>query len=137
MLGVSLKPVGQKEVNRAFKKLGAKVGKKPIRKGARAGAKVLAKELKNRTPVGRTRDLRKQVKVRAAPRKRDRILVLAVVTGDGAGAAEFGRGPGGWHKSDLREEPFVRPTFEAAKEKANRVAAETVASETNKEIKNL
>ncbi len=87
--------------------------------------------------MGQTRDLRKQVKVRSAPRKRDRILVLATVTGDGAGAAEFGRGPGGWHKRDLREDPFVRPTFEATKQKANRVAAETIASETNKELKKL
>lgn len=125
----------EREVKRALKKLGPKIGKKPIRKGARAGAQVMAAELKKRTPKGRTGNLKRQVKVRAGKRKRDRILLLAI-TGDGGDGyysrmVNYGRKAGGWHKGRVKGQLYQEAAYKASKDDANRVAAETIAKETN------
>lgn len=138
---------GQRAISRAMKRLGPKLAKKPIRKGARAGAKVLAAEVRRRAPK-RTGNLRKQVKVRAGKRSRNRIEVLASTgdprsanlnSGDGfyGGMVNYGRGPGGWHRGRIDGSHFIEESFDDKKEKAEQVAAETIADETNKELKKL
>ena len=142
-LAPTFKVTGEKAIKRSFRKLGPKVGKKPIRKGARAGAKVMAAAVKSRAPVGRTRRLKKQVKVRAQKVKRGDILIAATTGGkslnEGDGFygqfSEYGRRAGGWHKKRLAAKPFIVPAFEASKDKANRVAVETIVIETNKELR--
>lgn len=139
-LAFQFKINGQKAINRSLKKLGPKVGKKPIRKGARAGAKVMRAEVLKRVPVGKTKRLRKQVKVRSLKVKRGDILIGATTGGkalnEGEGFygqfQEYGRRPGGWHRGRLNAKPFIVPAFEASKDKANRLAVETIADETNK-----
>lgn len=142
----TFKVSGQKAIKRSFRKLGPKVGKKPVRKGARAGAKVLAKEVKRRVPVGKTKRLKKQVRVRTLKAKRGNILIgattggkAALNTGDGfyGQFSEYGRRAGGWHRSKLRANPFIVPAFKAKKKKANRVAVNVIVSETNKEVRKL
>lgn len=148
MIKPTITVTGQHAISRAFRKLGPRIGKKPIRKGARAGAKIFAAEVKKNTPVGKTRTLVKQVKVRSIKAKRGDILVGAQTgnpkqsnlnSGKGfyGGFIEYGRGPGGWHDANLPEQPFIRPAFERKKQKANRVAVDVIVAETNKEIRKL
>ena len=140
---------GQKEVKRALKKLGPNLSKKPIRKGARAGAKVMAAALKKLTPKGKRKDsadggkrLKQQVKVRAWKRSRVRVGVSATL-GDPdnnkayLAAVNYERGPGGWHTGRVKGTGFVEQAFEQSKSKASRTAAETIAAETNKELRKL
>jgi HK97 gp10 family phage protein len=145
MLAPIFKVNGQKAISRALKELGPTIGKKPIRKGARAGAKVMAVEVTNRAPVGKTKQLRKQVKVRTLKVKRGNILIGATTGGkslnEGDGFygqfAEYGRRPGGWHKGSLKPRPFIVPAFESVKVRANQVAVDVITTETNKEIRKL
>lgn len=153
-MGLTFEITGQKAIDRAFKKLGPKIGKKPIRKGARAGAKVMAAAVKSRAPVGQKRSqrsvgkkpLRSQVKVRSLKVRRGNILIGATTgqsgkanlnSGDGfyGQFMEYGRRPGGWHKQRLAPKPFIRPAFEASKDKANATAVKVIVAETNAELK--
>lgn len=145
MLAPIFKVNGQQAIKRALTELGPTIGKKPIRKGARAGAKVMADRVKQKAPVGKTKRLRKQVKVRALKVKRGNILIGATTGGkslnEGEGFygqfGEYGRKPGGWHKGSLAANPFIGPAFEEVKAKANQVAVDVITTETNKEIRKL
>ena len=150
---MALKPTfqikGQKKVSRKLEKLGPTLAKKPIRKGLRAGAKIQAAAIKKLAPKGKRSEsadggkrLKQQVKVRAWKRSRKRIGVSATLgdaKSDGfyGAAVNYGRGPGGWHTGRVKGTGFVEQAFEESKSKANRTAAETIAAETNKELRKL
>ena len=94
--------------------------------------------------MGKTKRLKKQVKVRSIKKKRDDILAGAVLggkaalnTGDGfyGQFPDGGRKPGGWHRERLKANPFIRPAFKATRNKANATAVKVIAAETNKELK--
>lgn len=126
----------------AIKKLGNKVGKKPIRKGLRAGAKVFQMEMKRAAPV-RSGFLRKHIKVRSAKPKRDRLQVLATSgdpkkanlnSGDAwyGGAVEYGHAGGGWYRGKVDAKPYIRPSFDAKKQQAEKTAQDTIRAEVRK-----
>ncbi len=134
----------RKPIERAIKKLGPKIAKKAINKGARSSAKVFAKEIKKRVPVGKTKVLKSQVKVRAGKRSRNYVNISASTgIGETANAGkgfygsfiEMGRGPAGWHQGSVKPQPYLVPSYDAKKREAQKTFNATVNSEVNKILK--
>lgn len=79
---------GFKELQRAFKELEAVEARKAVRTALRDGAKVFAAEVKKDAPRG-SGTLAKDVKVRAAPRKKGFIGVQVVIGAAGRGGRNY------------------------------------------------
>ncbi len=109
---------GDKKLDRKLKKLGSpKLIKKVIKKGLRNGSKPIQKEAKRNAPVGKTGQLKKNVKLRAQKRSRKSIGVNVQV-GEGdfkgdqfyAAFIEYGT-------SKMPARPFMRPAWDKNKDK--------------------
>jgi HK97 gp10 family phage protein len=152
---------GVTEIQRAFDTLGRKLGRKVIRQEVRKGVKVLADEVKARAPVykpksgpaGRSRStgrftrsgrrdvdvgaLKRDVRVRARPKKKRGVIAFDVVTGKGtkktrgayyAGMVEYGT-------SKMRAQPFIRPAFDANKDRIARMVQAGIRAGIDREVK--
>lgn len=76
-LGVDISLIGDKELQKAFKKLHPKLQKKAFKKAARVAAKIVKESAKGKVPVAEG-DLKKSIKVKAMKRSRTQVGVRIV-----------------------------------------------------------
>lgn len=88
-MSASLQLQGVTEIQRALKQLEKKVASKITRQALRKGIKEVAKKVKADTPKGESGQLKKQVKVKAAKRSRNKIGVNVVTTSPDAFYGSF------------------------------------------------
>lgn len=74
---------GEQRVIAKLKTLPGKIEKKITRTALRKSAKLVQSKAKSLVPVGRTGQLKKQIKVRAMKRKRGRVGIMVRVWGGG------------------------------------------------------
>ena len=143
---VTIKVEGLKELQKALKELPLEIQKRPLRSAVSAGAKVIADEAINKAPVGETGNLIKSLyryrSRRQSPTGKETFLV-GVRKGKGIyGNTRLNRRLGRVGKkyqtqgeayywrfvefgtSKMPAQPFLRPAFESAKERAVQVMKE-------------
>lgn len=135
---------GVTEIKRAFDELGRKLGRKVITQEVRRGVKVLADDVRSRAPVyaGPRADVpkgavKKDIRVRARAKRKRGVIAIDVVTGKGttkkAGAywgpmVEYGT-------RKMRAQPFIRPAFDANKERIARMVQAGIRAGIEREVK--
>lgn len=105
---------GHKKIDKLFKQLTDKVQKKVVKKAMRKGMKPVLDEVKQNVPVD-TGATKKDIKIRAGKRSRDRIEVQVSSKNDNyiPKFLEYGT-------SKMQARPFYRPAFESKGEQAKK-----------------
>lgn len=135
---------GVTEIQRAFDTLGRKLGRKVIVQEVRKGVKVLAEDVRARAPkyAGPRKDVKKgalkeDVRVRARAKIKRGAIAMDVVVGKGTkkkkGAyygpmLEYGT-------KKMRARPFIRPAFDANKERIFRMVQAGIRAGIDREVK--
>ena len=108
---------GVKSIDRKLKKLEPKLGAKVIRQTLRKEAKKMQASVKSLAPVGETKQLKKNIKVKAMKRSRIRTGVFVQVkASDFEGF--FSPASVEWGTSKKPKNPFFRPAYDAGKDSA-------------------
>ncbi len=122
----AFKILGIDDVKKAFQKLPPKIAKQVVRKSLREGVKVLQKDLLKRVPVGKTKHLKKAVKVRARKRSRKVIAVnLLIGKGDFKGPTYYGAMVDMGTKKQEGQQ-FMEATYAAKGDQAMRLTRESI-----------
>lgn len=130
-------------IERAFRRLPARLAKKVIRQGLRAGAKVVQGEAKADAPVD-TGKTRKAIKVRSGKSRKKNVITMAVIIGQGdyqgetfyGSFQEFGWKTGKRGSKDRRQIPgkhFLKKALAAKSAAARETAAAVIDSGIQRE----
>lgn len=128
---------GDKELDKLLKDLAPAVAKKILRKALRPAMKPLHKEAKTKAPVLEG-DLKRSIKLRAAPRSRSHVGIDVVVS------KKDWKGDSNFHASfielgtkDITPEPFLRPAFDTKKNSAKNDVLNRLPQIIDDEVKKL
>ncbi len=138
----SIVVTGLKQIDSKLKTLEPKIQKKILRQAMRSGMKLVAQEALMRVPV-LTGLLKRNIKLRAMKRKRNRVGLLVQVKSDPGFSKPYGHGQVAWYPAAVEyghgkvpPHPYMRPAFDikggSAREKTLHELLEGINREVEK-----